>query len=153
MEMSGCEFYVKNEKEELIGLVSLSRFEHLRKIVVDNYTRDNAVMNSHSVDVIRCNEENKTKFEGFAKYLRDRKKAAVGKITDRHTLFILPPRNGKYDELQCEIKETNAPQSTQKVPSKSNEGGGGLLSSLLAKACTHSYTFAINLIPSLANFR
>ena len=140
--MFSSTLYVKNEKEELVGCVSLDHC--VEKIVVDTYTKDEHVLNASTTFPIKSTDENDAKFVGFAKYLRDRKKAAVAKISSCHTMYILPPAKGdKYNCLQYyssdrEVTQSRAPPSQTAPRNTSTEkpatqGDGGLLSSLLAK--------------------
>jgi hypothetical protein len=145
--MSGCTLYIKNETEELVGSVHLSNFDLLmEKIVVDDYTREEHVFNLSCTNVLKCTDTTATKFEGFAKYLRDRKKIAVAKLPNKCVLYIMPPRSGNLAELQCRVHNVEAPPppraSATNVPQlasmSASSTGGGFLSSLLTKVCCQS---------------
>ncbi|CAE7621070.1 unnamed protein product, partial [Symbiodinium microadriaticum] len=140
--MPECTLFVKNDKEEIVGSVLIDHASE--KIVVDNYTRDEQVLRSSAAFTIRSLDNSNVKFQGFAKYLRDRKKAAVAKNSEGRTLYILPPATDQYDVLSYHLggmvptkpripASASLPIPSNTIDKSAKKGDGGLLSSLLSK--------------------
>lgn len=139
-----------------MGNVFLSNFDSVEKVVVDSYTRDVHILNLSCTNTIRCTDATTSKFEGFARYLRDRKKAAICKFCNGSLLYILPPKNDTLVELRFAIQSAEKIKPTQPMSrtdqSKSNASitvGSGFLSSLLSQVCYLSWALEfVNIILS-----
>ena len=157
--MSSSAIFVRNSTDEFIGQ-AVSSLEGLPdKLIVVNYTRDQKVLGSTSNNVFTMKCEHH-KFSGFAKYLHERKKAAVIKFQHNSTkndiLYVLPPTNlSVLTEVICVLnsdilinnnitvgnssgnkpvaKHIRAPTVKSSADTSANKGGGGFLSNLLSK--------------------
>lgn len=138
--MPSLPLYVKNTTEELICTIESPSqcFSSINKLVVTNYTRDERILNTHPSSIhITTTDKYDKKFLGFAKYLKDRKKAAIAEIGNGNTLYILPPTSDDITTLKCKTKyptesETKTPHPANSEPVHS-ASGSDFLSSLLVK--------------------
>lgn len=127
------ELYVKNEKEDLIGEVTLKQEEEMEenlpeagKLVINGYSKDTKVLafssNKGGLVMRATNSDGQRKLAGFGKYLLERKKAGIVNLPRSDALYILPPTaKDQVSELRCvkqsSMNSTTVSSTTASAPS------------------------------------